>query len=154
MTLTLTSPAFADGDRIPTKHTRDGDNLFPPLRWSGGPDGVRSYFLVVSDPDAPSGSFMHCAIANIPADAERLPESVDTGPEARGLKFGDNDFGNARYDGPEPPQGHGVHHYHFRLLALDIPKLSIPGQAGIKEMLDEARKHAIAEAELVGTYER
>lgn len=154
MTLTLTSPAFADGERIPVKHTRDGENIAPALRWTGAPEGVKSYLLVVDDPDAPNGTFNHFAVANIPADADGLPEGVDTSPEAAGLRFGDNDFGHGRYDGPEPPKGHGVHHYHFRLLALDVANLAIPGQAGVEKMEQEARKHLIAEAELIGTYER
>ena len=114
---------------------------FPPIRWTGAPDGVRSYMLLVEDPDAPNGTFRHCAIANIPADAGELPQSVDTSPDWPSLQYARNDFGNAGYDGPEPPKGHGVHHYHFKLAALDVPRLGVPKQAGIDRLWQEARKH-------------
>lgn len=153
MALTLISPAFADGEPIPTKHARDGENLFPPLKWSGAPDRVKSYVLIVEDPDAPNGTFRHCAIYNIPGDATHLQESVDTAP-APGLRFGENDFGGEAYDGPEPPPGHGVHRYHFRLAALDVDHLSLPAKAGVAAIWKEAQKHLIEEAELIGTYER
>jgi hypothetical protein len=154
MTLTLSSPAFAEDETIPKKHTRDGENLAPALRWTGAPEKVKSFVLVVEDPDAPSGTFRHFGVANIAAGADRLPESIDTAPEGASLKFARNDFGNARYDGPEPPRGHGVHHYHFRLAALDVPNISLPADAGVERLWREARKHLIEEAELVGVYER
>lgn len=153
MPLTLTSSAFADGESIPSKYARDGENLFPPLQWSGAPDDVQSYILVVEDPDAPSGTFRHCAIYNIPADRTGLPQSVDTGPDAA-LNYGRNDFGSQGYDGPEPPVGHGIHHYHFRLAALAVPNLTVPEKAGIVTIWDEAKSHVIEQAELIGTYER
>lgn len=153
MSLTLMSPAFADGQPIPRKYTREGENLFPPLKWTGAPENARSFVLTVEDPDAPSGTFQHCAIFNIPSDRNELPESVDTGPYPW-ARYGTNDFGNAAYDGPEPPRGHGTHHYHFRIGALDVPNLAVPGQAGAERIWHEARKHLIDEAEIVGTYER
>jgi Raf kinase inhibitor-like YbhB/YbcL family protein len=153
MSLTLMSPAFAEGSTIPAKFTREGENLMPPLEWSGVPDDARSLALVVEDPDAPNGTFRHCAIFNIPADRDSLPQSVDTGNDNM-LSYAINDFGNARYDGPEPPKGHGPHHYHFRLAALDVPTLGVPGGAEAEKVLDEVRKHAIEEAELIGVYER
>lgn len=70
------------------------------------------------------------------------------------MRYGQNDFGNSRYDGPEPPEGHGVHHYHFRLAAFDVPSLSVAAQVGAQQIWEEARKHLIEEAELIGTYER
>lgn len=153
MPLTLTSPAFADGEPMPPKYARDGENLFPPLKWGGAPERTQSYALVVEDPDAPGGTFRHCAIYNIPADREGLPQSIDTGPD-RAIAFGENDFGGQAYDGPQPPEGHGVHHYHFRLAALDTPKLSLPDGAKVEHVWAEAKKHALAETEIVGTYER
>lgn len=125
--------------------------MSPPLRWSGAPDGTRSFVLVMDDPDAPGGTFHHWAVFNLPADRDQLPESVETGPDGPKLRRGQNDFGNAYYDGPEPPPGSGVHHYHFRLAALDVPNLSVPAQAGIAQIWREARKHLLDEAELVGT---
>lgn len=152
MSLTLVSSAFADGGRIPKKYSRMGENLFPPLAWNGAPEGVQSYALIVEDPDAPSGTFRHCGVFNIPAEVNELPESVDTTPGG-GPRFAENDFGNARYDGPQPPKGHGVHHYHFRLAALDVPNLSVPSSAGVEAMWREARKHTLAQAGLTGTFE-
>ncbi len=154
MPLTLSSPAFPDGGTIPERYTRGGENVSPPLKWSGAPDGAKSLVLVVQDPDAPSGTFGHWAVFNIPADLDGLPDAEDGKPGPGSLRQGKNDFGNAYYDGPEPPRGHGVHHYHFRLAALDVPSLDVPGQVGVAEIWEEARKHALAEAELVGTYER
>jgi hypothetical protein len=97
--LTLTSPAFAEGERIPLKYTRDGDNLSPPLRWTGVPEGTRSFVLIMEDPDAPGGTFRHWAAYNIPPDRRSLPESVETQPEGNALRYAANDFGNERYAG-------------------------------------------------------
>ena len=154
MALTMSSPAFSDGGRIPERYTRDGANVSPPLRWAGVPDGAKSLALVVEDPDAPSGTFHHWAVFNIRPDTARLEEAESGKPGPEALRQGKNDFGNAYYDGPEPPRGHGVHHYHFRLAALDVPSLGIPAQAGARELWAEAKKHMIEQAELVGTYER
>lgn len=153
MPLTLTSPAFADGQAIPVQHTRDGENLSPPLKWTGAPEDTKSFVLIVEDPDAPNGIFRHWAIYNIPADLDGLPQSVDTGPD-RAMRFGKNDFGNSRYDGPEPPRGHGAHHYHFRLGALSVPTIQVPVGMAVEEIWREAEKHLIDAATLTGTYER
>src|SRR6478752_6226634 len=99
MALALTSSAFADGGRIPRKYARDGENLFPPLRWTGLPEGAKSLALIVEDPDAPSGLFRHAAVYNIPPDRNELAQSVDTDTQS-GLRFGKNDFGGEAYDGP------------------------------------------------------
>jgi Raf kinase inhibitor-like YbhB/YbcL family protein len=154
MPLTLISPAFPAGGKIPERYTRDGQNVSPPLKWSGVPDGAKSLVLVVQDPDAPSGIFGHWAVFNIPPDASELAEAQDGKPGPSALRQGTNDFGNAYYDGPQPPVGHGVHHYHFRLAALDVPSLSVPGQAGVQLVWKEAQKHALEQTELVGTYAR
>ncbi|MCT7377004.1 YbhB/YbcL family Raf kinase inhibitor-like protein [Chelativorans salis] len=154
MPLNLISPAFADGERIPEKYTRDGANLSPPLKWSGAPEGTKSFVLAVEDPDAPNGTFCHWGLFNIPADQDQLPESVETGPEKARLRIAGNDFGNTHYDGPEPPKGHGTHHYHFRLAALDVPDINLPSQVGVADLWKEASKHKLDEAEIVGIYER
>jgi Raf kinase inhibitor-like YbhB/YbcL family protein len=148
MTLKLISPAFDHGGRIPDEHVRDGQNISPPLEWTGAPKGTRSFVLAVEDPDAPRGSFWHWAIYDLPGDRVMLHE----GEEGAGYGLGVNDFGNRRYDGPQPPPGHGVHHYHFRLAALGTDHLDglddAPRAAAVWE---QARKSALAEAELVGT---
>lgn len=154
MALTLSSPAFAEGETIPRRYTRDGENVSPPLRWSGLPDGTKSLVLVLDDPDAPSGTFGHWAVFNLSPDIEQLAEAESGKPGTDALRQGKNDFGNAYYDGPQPPVGHGPHRYHFRLAALDVPSLSIPADIGVLEIWKEASRHAIATASLVGVYER
>lgn len=153
MTLNLMSPAFTDGAGIPEKYSRDGDNRMPPLKWSGAPDGTRSFALVVEDPDAPNGMFLHLAAYNIPPDATELGQASD-GEADEAIDFARNDFGNERYDGPEPPRGDKPHHYHFRLAALDVPHLSIPHNAGVAAVWTDAQRHMIEEADLIGTYRR
>lgn len=152
MSLTLISPAFSEGDRIPDKHARDGENMLPPMKWSGVPEGTRSFAMIVEDPDAPRGTFRHLGMFNIPSSWEGLPESADT-RNGGGPRFAVNDFGFARYDGPQPPKGHGTHHYHFKLVALDVAHLAVPGSAGVEAIWKEACKYKLDEAELVGTFE-
>lgn len=153
MPLTLTSAAFAEGERLPDKHARTGRNISPPLRWSGVPEGTRSLALLVEDPDAPGGTFHHWALFNIPPDWTELPESVETGPARGDLRGALNDFENDFWDGPQPPEGDGPHRYRFRLRALNTTNLTVPAQAGAAAMWDTARKHVIEEAALTGTYE-
>jgi Raf kinase inhibitor-like YbhB/YbcL family protein len=154
MTLVLQSSSFSSGQRIPAKYARDGENLSPSLTWSGAPAETKSYALVVEDPDAPKGTFRHWAIYDIPAGTTKLAEGAGSASEAEGLKHGVNDFGNSGYDGPQPPPGHGTHHYHFRLLALDAPSLEVRPGAKALDIREAAQKHTLAEAEIVGTFER
>ena len=150
MALKIRSPAFADGAPIPDTYARNGRNLSPPLEWSGVPEGTRSFVLLIEDPDAPSGTFRHWAVYDIPGDKIRLNENEDVSKFSVGV----NDFGNQGYDGPQPPQGHGVHHYHFRLAALDTDRLEgVQGKAKASAIWDKAQAHRIEEAELVGIYE-
>lgn len=137
MPLTLISPAFADGSPIPNDYVRDGRNLSPPLKWTGAPARVRSYMLIMDDVDAPNGAFHHWVVYNIPADRGSLPQSVDTGSQG--------------YDGPDPAPGSGLHRYHYRLYALDVPSLSIHAKAGAEEIVRAARSHIIEQADLIGT---
>jgi Raf kinase inhibitor-like YbhB/YbcL family protein len=109
--------------------------------------------LIVEDPDAPSGTFRHWALYNIPATETGLQQGV-SGQGPGGAGEGVNGFGNARYDGPQPPKGHGPHHYHFRLAALDVPQLDIPASAKVEEIWTRALPRIIAEAEVVGIYKR
>lgn len=149
MAFTVESSAFRNGEPIPDRHVRDGENLSPPLRWRDAPPGTRSFALVAEDPDAPRGTFRHWAVYNIDGARTELPEGATA--ESRG--HGVNDFGNAHYDGPQPPKGHGVHHYHFRLMALDVETLDLPPKADVEAVAAAARPHVLAEAELVGTFE-
>ncbi|WP_445505254.1 YbhB/YbcL family Raf kinase inhibitor-like protein [Microvirga sp. G4-2] len=153
MPLTITSSAFRHGEVIPVKYTRDGENVSPPLEWHGAPPETRSFIVLVEDPDAPSGTFRHWAMYNIPATITGLPEDApDQGRS--GVGEGVNGFGNARYDGPQPPKGHGPHHYHFKLAALDVPQLDMAASPRAEDVWAKAKPHVIAEAEVVGVYER
>ena len=154
MPFDLRSPAFSPNQRIPVKYTCDGDDRSPPLEWSGAPSGTRSYALVVEDPDAPSGTFRHWGLYNIPGDRTFLPEGVGDLGTAGGLSSAMNDFGRRGYGGPCPPRGNGVHHYHFRLAALDMASLSLRPDAHAADIWAAAQGHIISEAELVGTYQR
>ena len=154
MTFELKSSAFGDGQPIPPKYTADGDDLSPPLAWSDPPEGTKSFALVVEDPDAPSGTFRHWGLYNIMGDRTLLPEGVGRGPKTERLGKGVNDFGEPRYRGPAPPKGHGIHHYRFKLAALDVDELSRAPQMSVADIWKAAEKHMLAQAELVGTYRR
>ena len=153
MPLAISSPSFKDGAAIPARYTRDGENVSPPLEWHDAPPATQSFVLIVEDPDAPSGTFGHWAIYNIAATETGLPEG-GPGTERGIVKQGVNGFRHARYDGPQPPKGHGLHHYHFRLAALDVAHLDLSPSASVEQVWKAARPHVIDEAQLVGTYER
>lgn len=146
--LGLDSDSFKDGQPIPAQFTCDGENQTPVLRWSDPPPGTKSFALVVDDPDAPGGTFRHWGVFDIPARARAVGGDRKVGTEVG------NDFGKVGYGGPCPPKGHGPHHYHFKLFALDTDKLNLAPTAKVKDVEDSARQHALAEGELVGTYER
>lgn len=147
----LLSNAFADGTAIPQRFTCDGENLSPPLQWSGAPEGTRSYVLLCDDPDAPSGTWHHWAVYDIPPSQSGL---ADGAAQHAKLKQAVNDFRKAGYGGPCPPPRHGVHHYHFRLLALSTDHVRVQPNASCRDVEREARKFALAEAALVGSYRR
>lgn len=146
--LDLTSDAFQNGQPIPVPFTCDGADQTPTLHWSDPPSGTKSFALVIDDPDAPSGTFRHWGVFDIPASARSIGGGAKAGSEV------ENDFGKPGYGGPCPPKGHGPHHYHFKLFALDIEKLGVPSNAKVADVEQAARQHAIAQGELIGTYER
>ena len=146
--LDLTSDAFQDGQPIPRQYTCDGADQTPALKWGEPPAGTKSFALVIDDPDAPSGTFRHWGVFDIPASARSIGGGPQVGTEVS------NDFGKPGYCGPCPPKGHGVHHYHFKLFALDTDRLDVSPTAKVADVETAARQHAIAEGELVGTYER
>lgn len=154
MTLTVTTSAFRPEGRIPNRFTRDGGNVSPEIEWQNAPPQTRSYALVVEDPDAPRGTFRHWAAYDIPADTHRLDEGIGSRQNAPTLHMAMNDFGNTQYDGPQPPPGHGTHHYHFRLFALDVPKLDVPHNCAAADVLRAAQSHVLDEGDVVGTFER
>ena len=147
--MSLSSAAFARGAAIPKRHTCDAEDLSPPLAWAGVPAGTLSFAVVVDDPDAQN--FTHWLLFDIPAAAVSLPEGVRSGNLPKGAREGANDFGSTGYGGPCPPGGR--HRYSFRVYALDVPTLTPP--PATKEQFETAiRKHALARAELIGTYQR
>lgn len=151
MTFVLESDAFRSGAAIPEIYAQTGENISPPLSWSGLPERTKSLVLIVEDPDAPVGTVTHWVVYDI--DPETRGLAADASDR---LSQGDNDMGHARYDGPKPPPGHGPHHYHFRLAALDVASLDLSSLLGAPSHTDVknvARKHIIAETEIVGTFE-
>jgi Raf kinase inhibitor-like YbhB/YbcL family protein len=154
--LTLTSPSFRNNQPMPAKFSCEGEDASPALKWEGAPAGTKSFALICDDPDAPGGTWVHWVVYAIPAAATELLESVakiDAVAALGGLKQGMNDFGRVGYGGPCPPRGHGAHHYHFRLYALDA-ELNLAPRVK-RQQLDAAIKgHILAQTELVGAYQR
>ena len=151
----LTSPAFRDGESIPVQYTADGQGLSPQLDWAGAPAGTKEMALIMDDPDAPSGTFTHWVIYATPLKATSLSEGVpnaETVPPTGGLKQGSNSAGTIGYFPPSPPPGK-VHHYVFRLYALDAP-VNLPPNARADELRKAMSGHTLATAELTGTYQR
>jgi len=151
MSFQLTVDGFADGAKIPSRFTCDGEDLSPPLRWTGEPPETKSFALIMDDPDAPGGTFNHWLVWDIPAYVHSLAE---TDEHASLAKSGTNDFRKRGYGGPCPPQGGGLHRYVFRLFAVDTPRLGLSPGAN-RSALDRAlRQHALAETKYSGWYER
>jgi Raf kinase inhibitor-like YbhB/YbcL family protein len=146
--LDLTSSAFQDGGPIPAQYTCDGADQTPALSWGEPPQGTKSFALVIDDPHAPSGTFRHWGVYDIPSTGRSLGGTQRIGTEVT------NDFGKPGYGGPCPPKGHGPHHYHFKLFALNVHKLDVGAGAKVVDVENAATRHAIGEGELIGTYER
>lgn len=152
MGLELRSEAFDDGDVIPLRYTCDGEDVSPALKWSGAPDGVEAFALVMDDPDAPTGTFVHWVAYDIPASTTALPEEIpDQTVLPPGGIHGENSWHRLGYGGPCPPDGR--HRYFFKLYALDTSLGLDPG-ATKRELLDAMDGHVLSEARLLGEYER
>jgi Raf kinase inhibitor-like YbhB/YbcL family protein len=156
MTLTITSPAFSHNGEIPTRHTCDGEDVSPALEWSRLPEGTKSIALIVDDPDAPDPAapkmiWVHWVLYNITPSATGLPEGVKPQDLPSGTKEGLNDWKRTGYGGPCPPIGR--HRYFHKLYALDVvlPDLGKPTKKDLEKAMEG---HILAEAELVGTYQR
>ena len=148
----LTSTAFAYGDKIPVRFTCEGDDVSPPLRWAGVPVETRSLALIMDDPDAPRGTWVHWVLYNLPGEAVELAQAVPTLPETpSGARHGRNTAGDMAYAGPCPPTGKS-HRYFFRLYALDI-MLSLPPGATRGELEQATEQHILAQGTLMGTYQ-
>lgn len=161
MQFTLTSTAFRAGAAIPRKYTGEGADVSPPLLWTDPPNGTQQFGLVCDDPDAPSAEpWVHWVIYGIAADVRALPEGIAAGKpqldKPIAARQGKNSWDSGvtiGYRGPMPPPGHGTHHYHFKLYALDR-KLDLAPSATKSQLAAAMKGHVLAEAELIGTYQR
>ena len=154
MALSISSPAFAPHAEVPAQYTCEGADKSPPLAWDGVPPGTRSLALIVDDPDAPDPkapkmTWVHWVLYNLPAGSEGLAEDVQELPS--GTRQALNDWKRTGYGGPCPPVGR--HRYFFKLYALDteLPQLEKPTKAALEQAM---KGHILAQAELVGTYEK
>lgn len=156
MAMTLSSPSFKANEEIPTKYTCEGQDISPPLGWSGLPEGTQSLALIVEDPDAPDPKapkriWVHWMLYNIPPSAKGLPENAESRDLPQGAREGRNDWNRTGYGGPCPPAGR--HRYFHKLYALDttLPDLGEPTKKALEEAMED---HVLAKAELVGTYQK
>lgn len=147
MSIQLTSDAFANGQSIPSKYSCKGKNISPALAWTEPPTGTQSLALIMDDPDAPGGTWVHWVLFNIPASTRNLQEDL----QASGMSLGKNSWGDMRYGGPCPPSG--THRYFFKLYALDTTINLLPG-ATKEQVLKEMEGHVLAQGELVGTFSK
>ena len=154
MAFVLSSSAFGEGAQIPARYTCEGEDISPPLAWSGSPEQTRSFALICSDPDAPVGTWYHWAIFDMPAATDQLAEGRPKDARVGAVRQAVTDFRRTGYGGPCPPKGHGAHRYRFHLMALDVASLALPEHVHCREVEREAVAHALAEAILTGTYSR
>ena len=147
----LSSTRFTDGGPIPPDYTCDGHDVSPPLAWSDVPPATKGFTLIVDNPDAPKGVFVHWLVYNLPGSTRGLSEAVTHESLPGGAAEGTNDQGRVGYAGPCPPKG--LHHYHFKLYALDGPLtgLTNPSKADLERAM---ATHVLAQAELVGVYQK
>lgn len=149
----LASPVFAQGATIPRRYSRQGENISPPLNWMNAPAGTKSFALIIEDPDAPLITFTHWVIFNLPTTSSSLPENVptvETLPD--GARQGKNTLLKIGYTGPKPPTKK-PHRYFFKLLALDT-LLDLESGVRKKKLLKAVEGHVLAEAELMGIYQK
>jgi Raf kinase inhibitor-like YbhB/YbcL family protein len=150
MAFEITSPAFAHGGAIPSDFSCDGRDISPALIWTEPPAGTQSFALIMDDPDAPMGTWVHWVLYNIPASTRNLTEGTPTDPKlSDGSLQGKTSAGSTGYHGPCPPSG--THHYFFKLYALDT-MLSLSAKADKKELLAAMEGHILANVELMGTF--
>lgn len=150
--LTLTSSAFENGGAIPEQYTCTGHNESPALQWTGVPGATRSLTLILDDPDAPMGTFVHWVVYNLSPTAKGLPKRMSATASVADSDQGVNGRGEIGYTGPCPPPGK-PHHYHFRLYALD-QKLQLKGGATAYQVETAIKGHVLGSAELVGIFAR
>jgi Raf kinase inhibitor-like YbhB/YbcL family protein len=155
MALKITSPAFQPGGSIPSRYTCEGQDVSPPLAWSGPAPTTKTFALIVDDPDAPDPAkpqrvYVHWVVYNLPATAAALPENASKKGLPKGAVQGKNDWGKTEYGGPCPPIGR--HRYFFKLYALDTElTLSSPTKADLERAM---KGHVVDSGELIGTYQK
>lgn len=153
----MSSPAFEHNGRIPKENACDGKDASPALAWSDAPKETKSFVLIMDDPDAPAGTWVHWLIYDIPGDARELPAGVPkvetlANGASQGRCWGVGTFERVGYHGPCPPPGK-PHRYVFKLYALDA-KLGLPTGKTKPEVLEAMKRHVLAEGELIGLYGR
>ena len=151
MTFTLTSNDITDGRVLPDAQVKALGDTSPHLKWSGAPEGTKSYAITCYDPDAPTGSgFWHWTVANIAADVREIPAG---GPVPAGSVEGRTDYGPAGFGGAAPPKGHGPHRYIFTVFAVDTERLNVtPDNSGAVFGFN-LHFHTLAKASITGVYE-
>jgi Raf kinase inhibitor-like YbhB/YbcL family protein len=150
----LTSTAFDEAGTIPVNYSCDHNNISPQLTWTDVPEGSESFAIIVDDPDAPAGTWLHWLIYNIPPKMRALSENLPNIEKLQsGALQGLNDFHKIGYGGPCPPEGHGPHHYQFKLYALD-EMLDIESGEGRDRVEKAMKDHILDRALLTGLYER
>jgi len=155
MGFSIKSSDIKAGERVAARFTCDGEDLSPALEWEGAPDGTESLALIVEDPDAPMGTFIHWVIYDIPGAVSGLKRDASkTAAITGGMKEGVSSFGRVGYNGPCPPPGHGEHRYYFRLRALDIKELDVKKGADQADVEAAMNGHVLAETSIMGTYGR
>lgn len=156
MSITVTSPAFADRSAIPARHTADGAKLSPPLAWSGVPADAKAVAVLIEDADSPTPfPLVHAIVPNLPGEDGSLPEGAlprsvgEPDPNATGR----NSLLRTGYLPPDPPPGHGPHRYVFQVFALDVAP-SFARTPGRRKLMGALRGHVLAKGLLIGTYGR
>lgn len=151
-TMKLTSSAFTQGQPIPARYSCKGDDISPALAWTEPPAGTKSFALIMDDPDAPMGTWVHWVLFNIPVSAREWPENTPTDPVlSNGAKQGITSARSHGYHGPCPPSG--THRYFFKLYALDA-QLDLPDSATKADLIAAMEGHILAQAELMGTFSK
>jgi hypothetical protein len=150
LSLILQSNDFKASSPIPLQHAHLHGNISPHFAWSNIPANTVSFAFICHDPDAPSGNFIHWILFNIPASMHELPQGISTQQLRKfGVQAGENDFGRAQYDGPQPPSG--KHRYIFTLYALDS-SLPLKDMAAYQDVMKALSSHIIASCSLIGTF--
>lgn len=153
MEIKIISNVFKEGELIPSKYTCDGENISPQLGWNKPDERIKSFAIIMDDPDAPSGDFVHWVVYNIPANVNEFLENITpTRNIPNGVMMGKNDFGKIGYGGPCPPSG--THRYFFKIFGLDTNLHLIETGINKKQLLKAMEGHIIADGCLIGKYSR